>query len=89
MYISEEYLRKSGKRDKANIIYNSSLNVIFAAKKYADALQKVVDARGIHVNYRHELVEVKPDTKEAVFRLMEDPNGTTKTFPVTSKIALS
>ncbi|MPC08007.1 Sulfide:quinone oxidoreductase, mitochondrial [Portunus trituberculatus] len=38
MYIADQYFRKHGKRDKANIQYFSSLPVIFAVKKYADAL---------------------------------------------------
>lgn len=80
MYISEEYLRKHGK--KANIMFNTSLGVIFGVKKYADALTKVIKERGINVNYRHELIEVKSDTKEAVFRLLDDPHGATKTFKV-------
>ncbi|KAK4007956.1 hypothetical protein OUZ56_013116 [Daphnia magna] len=80
MYISEEYLRKHNKRDKANVMFNTSLGAIFGVKKYADALEKVVKKRNIAVNFRHELVEVKPDTKEAVFRLLDDPAGATKTF---------
>ena len=58
------------------------MGVIFGVKKYADALQKVINERNITVNYRHELIEVKPDTKEAVFKLLDDPAGTTKTFKV-------
>jgi sulfide:quinone oxidoreductase len=58
-------------------MFNTSLGVLFGVKKYADALEKV-----IRVNFRHELIEVKPDTKEAVFRLLDDPAGATKTFKV-------
>lgn len=70
------------KRDKANIIFNTSLGLIFTVKKYADALQEVIRKRNITVNYRYELIEVKPDTKEAVFQLLDAPAGTTKTFKV-------
>lgn len=63
-------------------MFNTSLGAIFGVKKYADALEKVVKKRNIAVNFRHELVEVKPDTKEAVFRLLDDPAGKTKTFKV-------
>ena len=51
----------------ANIQYRSSLGVIFACKKYADALWEVVKRKGINVHLRQHLVEIKPDTKEAVF----------------------
>ena len=43
-------------------------------KKYADALWKVVEERGIEVNNRSNLVEVRPDSREAVFENLDDPN---------------
>ncbi|KAK7074777.1 hypothetical protein SK128_016877 [Halocaridina rubra] len=74
MYISEEYFRKQGKRDKANIEYYTSLPVLFGIKKYADALWKVVNERKININLRHNLVEVKPDSREAVFQNLDKPD---------------
>lgn len=63
-------------------MFNTSLGVVFGVKKYADALEKVIHERNITVNFRHELVEVKSNTREAVFKLLDDPVGTTKTFKV-------
>ena len=63
-------------------MFNTSLGVIFAVKKYADALHQVIRERNIAVNYRRELIEVKPDTKEAIFKLLDDPAGSTETFKV-------
>ncbi|XP_050714972.1 sulfide:quinone oxidoreductase, mitochondrial-like [Eriocheir sinensis] len=74
MYISDEYFRKHGKRDKANIIYFTSLPVIFGIKKYADSLWEVVKKKDITVNLRHNLIEVKPDTREAVFQNLDSPD---------------
>jgi len=82
MYISEQYLRKNGKRDKATVMYNLPQGKIFGVDKYADALTKLCHERDIQVNFFHELVEVKPDTKEAVFQLIGQPAGTTKTWKV-------
>ncbi|KAK2712155.1 sulfide:quinone oxidoreductase, mitochondrial-like isoform X1 [Artemia franciscana] len=79
MYIADEYMRKHGVRDKANIYFNTSLGALFGVKKYADALWKIVEERKISVNLMHELVEVKPDTREAVFRLLNKPEET-KTY---------
>lgn len=64
------------KRDKANIVYNTSLPVIFGVKKYADALWKVVKARDIKVNLRTNLIEVKPKEKLAVFKKLDNPDET-------------
>ena len=69
-----------GKRNKATMIYNTSLPVIFGVPKYAESLMKIVKERDIVLNTRHNLVEVKPDTKEAVFQLLDSPDGRTVTF---------
>ena len=69
MYLAEETFRKKG--IKANIHYHSSLAVLFGVKKYADALWEVVKGRGINVHLRQHLVEIKPETKEAVFENLD------------------
>ncbi|XP_001367951.2 sulfide:quinone oxidoreductase, mitochondrial [Monodelphis domestica] len=76
MYLSEAYFRKTGKRANANIIFNTSLGAIFGVKKYADALEEIIKARGLKVNYRENLVEVRPDKHEAVFENLDQPGET-------------
>ncbi|NWI08416.1 SQOR protein, partial [Crypturellus soui] len=76
MYLSEAYWRKTGKRSKANIMFNTSLGVIFGVKKYADALLEIIKERNITVNYRRNLVEVRPDKQEAVFENLDKPGVT-------------
>ncbi|CAL1271672.1 unnamed protein product [Larinioides sclopetarius] len=78
MYLAEEYFTKTGKRNKANIIFNTALPVIFSCKKYADALEQVAKQKDISVNYCHNLVEIKPESKEAVFQKLgaEGSSGT-------------
>ena len=65
MYLAEEAWRRRGV--SAHIHYRSALAVLFGVKKYADALWDVVNQRKINVHLRQNLVEVRPDTKEAVF----------------------
>lgn len=79
MYITEEYLRTHGKRDKANIIYNTSLGVLFGIKKYADSLWQVVNSRDIQINTRRNLVEVHPEKRQAVFEDLDNPGSLTVT----------
>ncbi|ELK05449.1 Sulfide:quinone oxidoreductase, mitochondrial [Pteropus alecto] len=76
MYLSEAYFRKTGKRSKANIIFNTSLGVIFGVKKYADALQKIIKERNLTVNYKQNLIEVRADKQEAVFENLDKPGET-------------
>lgn len=73
-YVTDALLRKYGKRSEAKIKYKTSLPVIFGAKKYADRLWEVCKARDIDVGLRQELVQVKPDTREAVFKNLDNPN---------------
>ncbi|NWZ61498.1 SQOR protein, partial [Acrocephalus arundinaceus] len=76
MYLSDAYLRKTGKRSKANIMFNTSLGVIFAVKKYADALLEVIKDRNLAVNYKRNLIEVRADKQEAVFENLDKPGET-------------
>uniref|UniRef100_U5ER07 Sulfide:quinone oxidoreductase, mitochondrial n=1 Tax=Corethrella appendiculata TaxID=1370023 RepID=U5ER07_9DIPT len=77
LYIAEHYLRKSGKRKNANVVYNTSLAVLFGVKHYADALWKVVEKRGIKVNLRTNLIEVLPGKNQAVFENLDKPEEKT------------
>ncbi|XP_027725835.1 sulfide:quinone oxidoreductase, mitochondrial [Vombatus ursinus] len=76
MYLSEAYMRKTGKRANANIIFNTALGVVFGVKKYADALEEIIKARDLHVNFRQNLIEVRPEKNEAVFEDLDSPGST-------------
>ncbi|XP_006882999.1 PREDICTED: sulfide:quinone oxidoreductase, mitochondrial [Elephantulus edwardii] len=76
MYLSEAYFRKTGKRSKANIIFNTSLGAIFGVKKYADALLEIIKERDLTVNYKQNLIEVRADKQEAVFENLDKPGET-------------
>ncbi|XP_014025721.2 sulfide:quinone oxidoreductase, mitochondrial isoform X1 [Salmo salar] len=76
MYLTDAYLRKTGKRAKANVVYNTSLPVLFGVKKYADALWEIVKSRDIQVNLRQNLIEVRADKQEAVFENLDNPGET-------------
>ncbi|KAJ8311640.1 hypothetical protein KUTeg_010995 [Tegillarca granosa] len=65
MYLAEEIFRKNGKRDNTKVIFNTSLGVIFGVKKYADRLSEIIQKRNIEVNFKTNLIEVKPETSEA------------------------
>ncbi|KAK7891047.1 hypothetical protein WMY93_023010 [Mugilogobius chulae] len=77
MYLSDAYLRKTGKRNKAKIMYNTSLPVLFGIKKYADSLWEIVKQRDLQINLRQNLIEVRADKQEAVFENLDKPGETT------------
>nr|XP_054498475.1 sulfide:quinone oxidoreductase, mitochondrial isoform X3 [Agelaius phoeniceus] len=70
------HYEKTGKRSKANIIFNTSLGVIFGVKKYADALLEIIKDKNIVVNYKRNLIEVRADKQEAVFENLDKPGET-------------
>ncbi|XP_046890940.1 sulfide:quinone oxidoreductase, mitochondrial isoform X2 [Hypomesus transpacificus] len=79
MYLTDAYLRKTGRRENATVIYNTSLPVLFGIKKYADTLWEIVKRRDLQVNLRQNLIEVRADKQEAVFENLDKP-GETKVF---------
>ena len=71
MYLADDWLRKSGVRDRSKVIYASAGAAIFGVKKYARSLAEVVKRKGIDTHFRHDLVEVRPASKEAVFKNLD------------------
>jgi len=72
MYLAEEMFRRRGIREQANVIYASATAGIFGIPKYAQALNKIVEERNIQTQFSKNLVEVRPETREAVFRDVND-----------------
>jgi sulfide:quinone oxidoreductase len=66
-YLADDAFRKNGVRDKSQVIYAAGTPGIFAVKEYAATLNKVIERKGIDARYQHELVEIRPDAKQAVF----------------------
>lgn len=71
VYLADDYFSKSGVRDKTKITFALNTDTIFAVKKYADTLNKVLERKNIETMYKHHLIEVRPDRKEAVFENLD------------------
>lgn len=67
MYLAEHYMRKQGLRDKSRVIFASAGARIFGVQKYANALNRIVEERGIQTQFNHNLVSVDGAKKVAVF----------------------
>ncbi len=78
-YLADDHFRKVGVRDRSNVIFASANASIFAVKKYADALTKVVARKGIDARFRHDLTEIRSASKEAVFQNLD--TGETVVLP--------
>ncbi|KAN0029546.1 hypothetical protein ACTA71_007675 [Dictyostelium dimigraforme] len=73
LWLCDDYLRKHGIREQVKLDFNSAGASMFPVKKYSEVLDKMAKERGVNQNFAHNLVEIKGDSKEAVF---ETPQGT-------------
>ncbi|WP_298406942.1 FAD/NAD(P)-binding oxidoreductase [uncultured Chloroflexus sp.] len=67
VYLADDYFRRSGVRQQSQLNFYHAGAAIFAVKKYADALNRVVARKGINVHFQHDLIEVRGEAREAVF----------------------
>ena len=75
MYVSSDTWRRSGVLKDAHVIFGNAGRVIFAVQPFRDVLTGVVERYGIDVRHQHDLIEVRPRTREAVFARTEEPGG--------------
>ena len=70
-FLAEDYFRNHGMRDKSQVIFAAAMPRIFAVDKYARTLESAVERRGIDVRLNRDLIEIRPESREAVFQLLE------------------
>jgi sulfide:quinone oxidoreductase len=71
MYLADDYFRRVGVREKSRIVFATPANKIFGIEKYRAALERVVARKQIETLFRHDLVEIRPAAKAAVFRNLD------------------
>lgn len=71
MYLADDRFREAGVRDKTKIVYSTALPNLFAVDRYRATLEKVVARKEIDCRFRQELVEIRPASKEAVFKHLD------------------
>lgn len=71
MYLADDHFRRRGVRDSARVIFASAGAGIFGVQKYARALSKVVQRRGIDTLFRHNLTAVDASAKKATFQHLD------------------
>jgi sulfide:quinone oxidoreductase len=75
-YLAEDYFHRNGVRKHCRVVYAAPGAAIFAVAKYRHALERVVSRKGIETMFRHHLVEIKPESKEAVFENVDTSERT-------------
>ena len=71
MYLADGQFRRAGVRDKTKIIYAAGRASIFAVKEYAATLDRVCERKGIERHFKYNLVELRPEQREARFVHLE------------------
>jgi sulfide:quinone oxidoreductase len=72
MYLAADYWRRHRLLAASQVIYGSGTAAIYGIKPYAMVLEQVLARYGIDARFKHELVEIRPEQREAVF---ERANG--------------
>lgn len=70
-YLADDAFRRQGVRNQTSILFASGGTGIFAVEKYAGTLRGVVARKGIDARFRTDLIAVRPDRREAVFRHLD------------------
>lgn len=70
-YLAEDHFRRSGVRDQIEVIFTLAGPRLFAVDRYREVLEKVAERKGVQPRFRHNLVEIRSDSKEAVYRHMD------------------
>ncbi len=67
-YMTADHLRRHGRLDSTEIVFSLPGDGLFGLPEFKAVLEGVMERYGIDVRYRTELVEVRPDAREALLR---------------------
>ncbi|MGB1032683.1 MAG: NAD(P)/FAD-dependent oxidoreductase [Flavobacteriales bacterium] len=73
MYLADDYFKKSGVKDKTDIVFATPGSVIFGVKPIAKTLMAVIDRKDINIRYHHKLVKVDGNKRIAWYQVTKDP----------------
>ncbi|MET0401200.1 MAG: FAD/NAD(P)-binding oxidoreductase [Cystobacter sp.] len=71
MYLAADHFRKRGLTESTRVVFASGGKALFGVKEYAAVLEQVVKRYGIDTRFQHDLVEVRGERDEAVFRVIQ------------------
>ena len=70
MYLAEDHFRRTGIRDKANVLFCLPPEKVFGVAKYNATLTSICRDRNIDVRHKRNLIELHADKKQAVFEMV-------------------
>ena len=80
MYLADDHFRRNGTRERTRIHYYAATPGIFSVKEFAKTLNEVIARKAIETHYRHDLVAIRPEKREAVFRNLDSGEETMQPY---------
>jgi sulfide:quinone oxidoreductase len=75
-YLAADEFRRRQILEASDVVLATPAESIFGVPEFAQALSKVVEGYSIDTHFGHELVEVRPSTREAVFKTHDGRTAT-------------
>ncbi|MDR2151363.1 MAG: FAD-dependent oxidoreductase [Helicobacteraceae bacterium] len=66
-FLAQDYIRRGGKRDNASLTQMMPGGAWFGVKVYADAIEKLYSKREMSSEFKHKLVKIDANRREAAF----------------------
>ncbi len=83
MYLADDAFKRSGVRNKTNIVFATPGTVIFGVKEIAKTLMEVVDRKNIQLSFGYQLVEVDGKEQIAWYEMADHENYHNKNENIT------
>lgn len=80
MYLAEHHFQKQGVRNDVSVRFGSAKPRIFPVEKYAVKLEKIIAERNIQTMFENQLIELRSDSKKAIFRDLKTGNDVVQKY---------
>ena len=70
-YLAEDHFRRRGVRDRIQVVFTLAGPRLFAVDRYREILEQVAQRKQVDIRFRHDLIEVRPGSKEAIYRHLD------------------
>jgi len=80
MYLADDHFRKAGVRSRSQVHYYAGTPGIFSVKEFAKTLDEVIARKDIQTHYKHNLIRIDADAKQATFQNLDNDEETTVAY---------
>ncbi len=80
MYLADEHFRRSGVRNKTDIVFVTPGSVIFGTEPFKTTLRQIVDRKNIQLRFFHKLTRIDAENKKAYYTITAHAGEPDKLF---------